>query len=155
MELLGRILAIDPGTKRVGFALSDDLQLTARPLEVWKRRSLEADLEHVRSLVDEHEVQEILFGMPYRQDGSESPSTERARALMAAVAEAVPDIPIVERDETLTSWAAEERLRDEGVPRKQWKSRVDAYAAAALLDEELGIRQEARRTQDPDSVDRE
>lgn len=154
MKIPGRILAIDPGTKRVGFALSDDLQLVARPLEVWKRRGLEADLERVRALVAEHEVAELLVGMPYRLDGSESPSTERARAFMVALVEALPDLPVRERDEALTSWAAEERLRSEGVHPSKWKEKVDAYAAAALLDEELRIRQEAR-AQDPEPDDRE
>lgn len=144
MDVPGRILAIDPGTKRIGFALSDDLQVTCRPLEVWTRTSMAGDIEKVRQLVARHEVVEILLGMPYRQDGSESSSTVRTRAWGAALAEALPEVPMRERDETLTTFAAEERLEAEGVPRSKWKAKVDAYAAAALLDEELDARRQAR-----------
>lgn len=144
MNVPGRILAIDPGTKRMGFALSDDLQVACYPLEVWVRRSKAADLERIRQLLDQHEVVELLIGMPYRQDGSESPSTERARAFRVLLEETFPDLPIRERDETLTTFAAEERLEAEGVPRSKWKMKVDAYAAAALLEEELQARAPVR-----------
>lgn len=140
MKIPGRILAVDPGTKRIGYALSDDLQLTCAPLEVWTRKGLPADLAHLRALVESHEVVEILVGLPLRQDGSDSPSTERARALRDAIAEALPDIPVGTRDETLTTWEAEQRMIERGVPIRARKAKVDAFAAACLLEEELASR---------------
>lgn len=136
----GRILALDPGTKRIGLALSDELQRIASPLEVWTRRSEAEDLAHLRRLVEDHEVAELLVGIPYRMDGSESRSTERALAFARTLEAAFPALPLTRRDETLTTWAAQERMAELGVPPKDRKKRVDAFAAACLLEEELGAR---------------
>lgn len=144
-KVLGRILAIDPGTKRIGYAVSDELGLTVQPLEVWSRAGLAQDLSRLKRLIEEYEVVELLLGLPLRMDGSESPSTERARVFGEAVRAEFPSVPLSTRDETLTTWAAEERLAELGVPRKLWKQKVDAFAAAALLEEEL----EARRSNFP------
>ena len=148
-QVPGRILAIDPGTKRIGYALSDELQLIARPLEVWTRRGREADLAHLRQLVVRYEVVEVLVGVPYRLDGSSSPATERAEAFKDAVAAALPECPVRVRDEALTTWAADERLREHGVHWRDRKGKRDAYAAAALLEEELGHRHEQAQASDP------
>lgn len=142
MEVKGRVLAIDPGTKRIGYALSDDLQHLASPLEVWRRAGLDADLAHLRALVETHEVRELLVGVPYRLDGSESASTARALAFLEEVVAAFPELPVHTRDEGLTTWEAERRLEAQGVPPKKRKERVDAYAAAVLLEEELEARQQ-------------
>lgn len=140
MDIPGRILAVDPGTKRIGYAISDDLQLMARPLAVWKRQGLDQDLFHLDTLIEQYEVTEVLVGMPYRMDGSDSPSTERARSLVASMCEYWPHMKVSTRDETLTTWDAEARLREEGIPPSMWKTKVDAYAAALLLEEELAER---------------
>src|SRR6185503_430444 len=55
-----RILAIDHGSKRIGFALSDELGWTAQPLETYHRRNPEADIRHIQGLVREHEVSQVL-----------------------------------------------------------------------------------------------
>ena len=134
MDVPGRILAVDPGTKRIGYAISDDLRVTVRPLEVWTRRGLELDLKHLETLLKQYEVVEVVVGMPYRLDGSESPSTERARSLLESIRSTWPELRVREYDEALTTWAAEQQLTAEGVPPKARKSKVDAYAAAALLE---------------------
>lgn len=135
MTAEGRLLGIDPGTKRIGYALSDDLRWTARPLEVWKRKSLEEDLAHLRGLIEEHEVTGLVCGIPYTLEGKVSRSTERARAFLEAVRAAFPKMEIRERDEALTTWEAEERMRELGLEPK--RGLVDAYAAAVILQEEL------------------
>lgn len=140
MDVPGRILAIDPGSKRIGYAVSDDLQMTARPLEVWKKKGLEHDLDYLGQLIKKHEAVEVLVGLPYRLDGSESPSTERAKAFVEAIRERWPDLQIRTRDEALTTWEAEQRMQLEGIPQTARKSKIDAYAAAALLEEELNYR---------------
>lgn len=148
--MIGRLLGIDPGTKRIGFAVSDDLQWTARPLEVWKRRTLEVDLAHVRSLVEEHEVREIVIGVPYRLGGGASESTERARAFAEALKAALPDMPVIERDEALTTFEAESRLEARGLSPGERKALVDAYAAAVILQEELDERSRCANRQGGD-----
>lgn len=87
----------------------------------------------------------MLVGLPYRLDGSESPSTERAQALLDAIAARLPEVRVIGRDEALTTWAAEERLAEAGVPAKERKARIDAYAALVLLEEELDARRAGPR----------
>ena len=64
-----RILAIDHGSKRIGFASSDELGWTAQPLETFHRRNPDADIRHIQDLVREHEVGQVLVRMPFRLDG--------------------------------------------------------------------------------------
>ena len=130
----GRLLGIDPGTKRIGYALSDDMQWTVRPLEVWKRRSIEEDLAHVKALIEEHEVVAIVVGVPYSLEGRETESTLRAKEFIASLRGAV-SIEIRERDEALTTWEAEEWMKAAGIPID--RKLVDAYAAAVILQEEI------------------
>ena len=75
-----RILAIDHGSKRIGFALSDDW--AGRPSR-WKlsRRNPDADIRHIQDLVREHEVGQVLVGMPFRLDGEIGPRPRSSRHL--------------------------------------------------------------------------
>ncbi len=141
----GRILGLDPGTRRIGVAISDDLQWFARPLEVIHRvkKGFDEAVTRIGVLIDEHEVSELVVGVPYRLDGSPSASTEMALALVAAVETARPDLPIVQRDETLTSWEAEQILAERGIKGRDQKALVDAFAAAVILQELLDERRAA------------
>ncbi len=135
--MTGRLLAIDPGTKRMGYAISDEMGMLARPLEVWKKKSREADLQHLVELIQSYEVKTLVVGVPYRLDGSESIMTQKAKAFVEEIRKALPQMEIVERDEALTTWQAEEILREKGVSLSKKKTLVDAYAAAVLLQEVL------------------
>lgn len=137
----GRILAVDPGTKRVGFALSDELQRLARPLEVWRCRSKRADVQRVVELARAHDVREVIMGVPYPLEGPATVSTERARAFARAVKGALgSSIRVTEWDEALTSWAAEGVVRASGGGARRRGSELDAVAAAVLLQDVLDAR---------------
>ena len=127
-----RILALDPGTKRIGVALSDELGWTAQPLETYERKSLVADIAHVRELVRRHEVREIVIGMPVQLSGRMGPAAQSAQQFLDAVQAAV-GIPVVAWDERLTTKAAEQMLIEADVSRKKRKGVVDRVAAALLL----------------------
>lgn len=146
-KIVGRTLAVDPGSKRIGFAISDDLGLLARPLEVWTRKTLVVDVAHILELVRREEVTSIVVGMPNRLDGSTSPAAGRAEKFIGAIREALAakqiEVPVSSRDEALTTYAAEEQLKEQGLDWRQIKEKIDAYAAAILLQEELDAR---RRT---------
>lgn len=153
MEPAYRILGVDPGTRRVGLALSDDMHYTARALAVRPRsRVIEEDMDYLRELVEAHEVGEIVCGMPYRLDGSASDSTDRARVYFEAIVQAFPELPVKERDEALTTWEAEAQMKAEGLSPKARRAQVDAYAARVLLQEELDERQTQRRAAAPDDL---
>ena len=136
------MLGLDPGTRRIGVAVSDDLQWLARPLEVIRRvnKGLDQALDRIRALVEEHEVVELVVGVPYRLDGSTSASTEMALRFVAALKEALPELTLTTRDEALTSWEAEQILTERGITGRDQKALVDAYAAAVILQEVLDER---------------
>jgi len=131
-----RILAIDHGTKRIGFALSDELGWTAQPLETFQRRSPEADLRHIQDLVREHEVGLVVIGMPFRLDGELGPAAQAVGQFVRQV-EAVLSVPVVTWDERMTTRSAEEVLIAADVSRRKRKGIVDRVAAAILLQSYL------------------
>jgi putative Holliday junction resolvase len=127
-----RILALDPGTKRIGVALSDELGWTAQPLETFERKSLAADVAHIKELVHCHEVREVVIGMPVQLDGRMGPAAQSVRQFLEAVQAGV-GVPVVTWDERLTTKAAEQMLIEADVSRKKRKGVVDRVAAALLL----------------------
>lgn len=137
---MSRILAIDPGRKRLGYALSDDSRITARPLEVWKRKSNREDLDHLAQLVGAHEVTELVIGVPYTLEGNVSASTEFALKFVELVRQRFPELTVTPHDEALTSWEAESRLAERGLGWEKRKELLDAFAALVLLEEVLQLR---------------
>jgi putative Holliday junction resolvase len=127
-----RILALDPGTKRIGVALSDELGWTAQPLETFERKSPEADAAHIKDLVRRHDVREIVMGMPVHLSGRMGPAAQSAQRFLEMIQSAV-EVPVVAWDERLTTKAAEQLLIDADVSRKKRKGAVDRVAAALLL----------------------
>ncbi len=127
-----RILALDPGTKRIGVALSDELGWTAQPLETFERKSLTVDVAHINDLVRRHDVREIVVGMPIQLNGRMGPAAQSAQQFLEALQAAV-GIPVVAWDERLTTKAAEQMLIEADVSRKKRKGAVDRVAAALLL----------------------
>jgi putative Holliday junction resolvase len=142
----GRSLGIDPGTKRIGIAISDELGFLARPLEVWPRKKVVGeDVAHVLALIAEHEIVRVVIGVPHRLDGTRGSAAERALVLVEAIRAALPShVELVERDEALTTWEAESFLKERGYSPKARKTLIDAYAAAVILQEELDAREKAR-----------
>ncbi|MGH7209628.1 MAG: Holliday junction resolvase RuvX [Nitrospiraceae bacterium] len=131
-----RILALDPGSKRIGVALSDELGWTAQPLETYERRSVAEDVTHIQQLVQQHDVRRVVMGLPVRMDGRAGPEAESARLFLESLERAL-DVPVIAWDERLTSKAAEKLLIDADVSRKKRKGAVDRIAAAILLQSYL------------------
>jgi putative Holliday junction resolvase len=131
-----RILALDYGTKRIGIALSDELGWTAQPLETLNRRTLDRDISHIASLVETHEVRQVLLGFPLQLDGREGPAIQAMREFQARLEQGVP-VPVILWDERLTTKAAEDLLIAADVSRKKRKGVVDRIAASILLQSYL------------------
>ncbi len=131
-----RVLALDPGTKRIGIALSDELRWTAQPLETYERRSIEADVAHIQRLVRLHDVLEVVTGMPLRLHGEAGPEAKSVREFIEQL-ERVLAVPVIAWDERFTSKAAEQMLIRANVSRKKRKGAVDRVAAALLLQSYL------------------
>ena len=127
-----RTLGVDLGRVRIGLALADDVLRTARPLLVVTRRDQAADLAAISEAAREYEVERVVLGLPLNMDGSEGPSARLARAF-APKLEAALGVPVELHDERLSTFEAEIRLRDQGFSAKDRRSRVDAEAAAVIL----------------------
>jgi putative holliday junction resolvase len=134
-----RILALDYGTKRIGVALSDELGWTAQPLETFERRTLDRDVAHIVSLVETHEVGQVVLGFPLQLDGREGPAIQAMRTFAVHLEQGLP-VPLVFWDERLTTKAAEDLLIAADVSRKKRKGAVDRVAAAILLQSYLASR---------------
>lgn len=147
--MAGIILALDVGTKRIGVAVSDELGLLATPRTVIFRRSTQAALEEIARLAHSEEAALVVVGLPISLDGqlhdqarSVQRFAERLRKML--------DVPLVYADEMLSTVRAEERLRAAGVRPNRIRERIDAEAAAVILDEYLDHRRrEARQAGRP------
>ncbi len=131
-----RILALDHGTKRVGVAVSDELKMMAHPLEFISPEPFAQFIERLRTLLREKEVELVLVGMPRNMDGSYGPAALKVQEFVAALKSAIT-VPIKTWDERLTSTQANKFLIQGNVRRQERRERVDAAAAAILLQSYL------------------
>ncbi|OFW01593.1 MAG: hypothetical protein A3I61_06120 [Acidobacteria bacterium RIFCSPLOWO2_02_FULL_68_18] len=140
-----RIVGLDVGARRIGVAVSDATLTLARPVTVLRAAALEVDgasvaaAEVARLAEEEDGVSSVVVGLPRRLDGSPTAITARVEAF-AAELERITGLPVVRQDERLTSREAESRL---AVTDKDWRSRkerLDAAAAAVILQEYLDLR---------------
>jgi putative Holliday junction resolvase len=131
-----RILAIDYGRKRIGLALSDELQLTAQPLLVLKRVNRRDDLRRLRDICREEGVARILVGHPLHMTGAVGEMAEEAARFAARLRKDL-GIEVHLVDERLTSWEAAQMLAATGSSSRRKDSSLDDIAAAIFLREYL------------------
>ena len=132
----GRIVALDPGTKRIGVAICDELRFTTRPLVVITRSSWKKLLDNVKNIIAEFDVTAMVIGLPLESDGGESAMSAEARDMARKFSLSL-DIPVYLQDERITSYEAKSRLWSEGKSIKQTRESVDAVAAAIILGDFL------------------
>ncbi len=137
----GRIMALDVGEKRVGVALSDETQTLARSLTVLQRRAKAQDFEALAGLIRQHAVSALVVGLPLSRDGSEGHQAQRVRryadALAGALAAGGLTVPLVFHDESLSTVAANQAMIAAGGKRRDRRRRLDAVAAAVILQDYL------------------
>lgn len=134
-----RYLGIDLGRATVGLALADDVLRTATPLHTIRRSGEASDLEALRRVVEEYEVETVIVGLPLNMDGTEGPSARLART-WAKRLEGTLGLPIELRDERLSTFEAEQRLRERGLTARDQRAVIDAEAAAVILQSWLDER---------------
>ena len=118
----------------MGIAGSDALGMMAHPLECIPAKPFEDFLRRLKEILAERETEQIVVGMPRNMDGSFGPQALLVQDFVAVLKKSVT-VPVVTWDERLTSAAAEERLREAGVNARAAKKKVDASAAAVLLQD--------------------
>lgn len=132
-----RYLAIDHGGKRTGLAVCDASETIASPLEVLATAGDLAD--RISAVVRREEIEGIVIGLPLNMDGSEGDAVKKVRKFGEQLEEQV-DIPIEYHDERLSSFDAESRFIGVELTRKKKKKRLDAVAAAAILEAFLEVK---------------
>ena len=145
-EAVGRILALDPGERRIGVALSDELGMLATPLCILQRRGPDR-ASAVAELAREHGVVEILVGFPRTLRGEVGPQARRVERFVEELRAAV-ETPVRLWDERYSTAEAADRLAATRKPSAGRHGRaarlaaphVDALAAAVILQEYLDSR---------------
>ena len=130
----GRVIALDPGTVRIGVAVSDSRRTLAFP-----RPSISAgdgEVDRCAEAAREEGASTVVVGHPLQLDGSAGDRAGHAEALASALAAGRSDEggDVVLHDERFTTVSATDRLRDAGVNARRGRSRVDGAAATVLLE---------------------
>ncbi|KAA3648789.1 MAG: Holliday junction resolvase RuvX [Chloroflexi bacterium] len=131
-----RILAVDPGAKRIGLALSDPTATIASPLEVLKHSSRPIDAATIAQIATENEAVKIVMGQSLDQDGKPTIEGRRAARLAAAI-RMQTELPVEMWDEFGTTKAAVQARIDLGAPRSKRGGHQDELAAALILQSYL------------------
>ncbi len=132
-----RIIALDVGTKNIGVAVSDPLGITAQSLPTVRRKGdTAADVAEIAGHIKAYGCETLVIGLPRNMNGSEGPSCVMARDFAAEMEKAV-SVPIVFRDERLTSRQAEQAMIFGDVRREKRKKKVDSLAAILILQNYL------------------
>ena len=146
----GRRLGVDVGKVRVGVAVSDPDGILATPLVTGPRDqgaaadSVPADIAELVRLVGEHEVVQIVVGLPVRLNGAEGPAAIDIRAYAGRLAQAVGAVPIALADERMSTVVATRRLAERGVRGKRQRAVVDQAAAVEILQSWLDAQRRQR-----------
>jgi putative Holliday junction resolvase len=140
-----RVLGLDVGSKTIGVALTDEAGIAAHPLRVIDRKGTDTDVSTIQTLVVEHDIRQIVIGMPFELSGKVGHRAKRvlefANALQARLGDAVK---LHEQDERFTTAEAERVLLDADLSRQKRKQVIDQQAAALILQAWL----DAQRTRE-------
>lgn len=135
-------MALDHGTKKIGIAFSDELEILASPFEVWPQAG-DISLNKLARLARDEGVQALLVGLPRHKDGVESGTAPLARLFGETLA-SLTGLPLRFGDEHLSSREADRLLAERGVKPKDRKAKLDAAAAAVILNDFIECRRSAK-----------
>ena len=128
-----KIMALDVGTKRIGVALSDYLQVIANPCTCIQREPEQKAIEEITKIAKENRVEKIVVGVPYNMDGTLGFQGENC----IEFSQKLIGFDIILEDERLTSEEAEERLKSRKVDFRKNKGLVDIESACIILEQYL------------------
>ena len=145
--MIGRLLGIDHGVKRIGLAVSDPTGLSARELRVYTRRTRAEDFTLIAQIAHDEGVAGVIVGLPSNldlPDGVESQAATVQR--WAAELRQSLSLPVVLWDEQMTSADAEELARQK---RRRWNEPIDDLAARLILQSYLDALRDGMATFPP------
>jgi putative Holliday junction resolvase len=138
MITTSRVLGVDPGSVRIGLALSDDIGCMAHPLQTLQVKGGEvADSAlQIAAIAAEKRSPVIVIGLPRNMNGTYGPAAEKSRALAAALAP-LTAAKVILWDERLTTAAATRRLQEAGRDSREQRQVIDQAAAVQILQDWL------------------
>ncbi len=134
-----RLLALDLGSHTIGLAVSDELGATAQGLPTYRRSNKRNDLDHLRRLIRQHGVGELVLGLPLRMSGSEGIQAEKVQDFAVELRRRFK-LPVHLFDERLTSVEANRVLRQTHMSIRRRAEVVDQLAAVLILQSFLDLR---------------
>ena len=130
-------LGIDHGDARIGIAATDDFGIMAHPVETIDRSKTDP-FQRIAELAGIRKIRTLVLGLPLRMDGSEGDSAAKVREFADQLRQAIPDLPLVFVDESLTTSSASAKLREAGRNAKKQKAVIDQAAAVEILNVWMG-----------------
>ncbi len=130
----GRLLSLDLGTKKVGIAVSDEIQFTIRGVAVIKRKGWKKFLKEIIRYLKDFDAKALVIGLPYNFDGTESEMSQEARRIARNFSLSL-EIPVYLYDERVSTYEARGNLWKLGINNKKVKERLDSEAAAIILQD--------------------
>ncbi len=127
----GKLAGLDVGTRTIGVAICDSGWHFAGPLETIRRTKFTLDLAALGKILDREHAAAIVVGLPLNMDGSDSPRTQSVRAFARNLAPL--DLPILLWDERWSTQAVERAMIEADVSRARRAEKMDALAAAHIL----------------------
>ncbi len=129
-----RVLGLDVGSKTIGVAITDEVGIAAHPLRVIARKGTDTDVSTIQTLVAEHDIRQIVIGMPYELSGKVGHRAKRVQQFANALQEKLGGgVELHEQDERFTTAEAERVLLDADLSRQKRKQVIDQQAAALIL----------------------
>ena len=131
----GRILSIDYGTSRVGFAVSDPLHIIATPLKTIKNKSIQDLLKQIGLIVKEYDIKSIVVGLPLGLNGKETKQTETVKLFSETLEK--NNYKVIFEDERFTTVLAKKEIIKQKISTGRNKSLIDQVSAAFILQSYL------------------
>lgn len=135
----GKLLGIDFGERRIGVAITDELQITSQPLKTFIIDDLDDAVEKICEICKSAAVRGIVLGLPIQMNGSEGEMARRVRRFSEKLQQA-SGLPLALFDERLSSLQAQRILREFGLKTSQQKGKIDRIAATLILRTYLDYR---------------
>ncbi len=128
-----RLLGLDMGSKTIGIAMSDSMQMIASPMKTINRKGkFAADLAELKAIIDEHNIGGLVVGYPINMDGSEGPRCQSTRQFVKNIQKQI-NIAIDLWDERMSSMAVERTMLEADISRQKRAKNIDKLAATYIL----------------------
>ena len=131
-----RYLSIDFGTRRCGLAVCDNSETLTSPFAVLEKQKL---LDEISKIIESEKVDAIVIGLPLNMDGSAGRQAQKVRNFAEQIKK-ITKVPVYFQDERLSTFSAAEKLSQIELPKNKKKNKLDAIAAAQILEAFLEVK---------------